>query len=456
MSYKGQCLAGNVDAARDRWDHVVHSSDYRAFLDYMCPPGPGGLGAALGRFPPIGTDPAVCPRPIFGVYDDHDFGWNNGNKRLTSKAEYKRMFLDAIGEHRDSSRRSADTGLQGAYTVNGGGSGRDIDLVLLDERWYRDTLPCELRRAWCEGILAQPDPDSPRTSWCQDFLIDDGATGRGSCCRKDEDLALWCGLPSSRDSPLWSAACDPTSSEWGSRQVVLGPDNATLLQVDEALWETQARELWPRLMQARDSPVCEVLGSAQREWLSRRLSASTAALTLVASGSVLLPSVGWQDPVQGACGGDDISCWKPAQLNLLHTLANVTSGCVVVLTGDFHFSDIKIVEPGDGRPYTELLQTSKMKRHVYQVMASGMTTSTAHHDGSPCAGTYREDLVGLRPLGNCSYMDGPNFGMLEVDWEQRVVHLTIRDASGGGIAVGLDGRAQHVAFALDTCAPVPL
>ena len=48
-----------------------------------------------------------------------------------------------------------------------------------------------------------------------------------------------------------------------------------------------------------------MLGSAQRQWLSRRLAASTAALTLVASGSVMLGSVGYNDPVLGYCSGDD-------------------------------------------------------------------------------------------------------------------------------------------------------
>jgi hypothetical protein len=32
-------------------------------------------------------------------------------------------------------------------------------------------------------------------------------------------------------------------------------------------------------------------------------------------------------------------------------------------------------------------------------MASGMSSSTAHHSGQQCEGSYREDLVGLRPLG---------------------------------------------------------
>ena len=47
---------------------------------------------AAGFFPPDGGDAAVCPRPILGVYDDHDFGWNNGNgKQLANRAALKQV-----------------------------------------------------------------------------------------------------------------------------------------------------------------------------------------------------------------------------------------------------------------------------------------------------------------------------------------------------------------------------
>lgn len=49
---------------------------YRQFLEYMCP----GYEKRV-RFPPPGSDPSTCPHPILGVYDDHDFGWNNGDAR---------------------------------------------------------------------------------------------------------------------------------------------------------------------------------------------------------------------------------------------------------------------------------------------------------------------------------------------------------------------------------------
>lgn len=51
---------------------------------------------------------------------------------------------------------------------------------------------CAVWRRRCEGVLAQPDHNA--LGWCRDFLLDDGATGRGSCCTKDDDLAAWCGL----------------------------------------------------------------------------------------------------------------------------------------------------------------------------------------------------------------------------------------------------------------------
>lgn len=86
-------------------------------------------------------------------------------------------------------------------------------------------------------------------------------------------------------------------------------------------------------------------------------------------------------------------------------------------------------------------------------MASGMTFSTAaEHQALPCKGSFREDLVGLRPGGRCSYVAQPAFGMLEVDWEKRVVSLSVRNHTNGGeVAFGHDGSRQLVQFDLDTC-----
>jgi alkaline phosphatase D len=82
----------------------------------------------------------------------------------------KNIFLDGIGEHPSSPRRSSMNGLQTRYTLRGasllGPSGggvapgqgqgqgqqseaaaRDVEMVLMDQRWYRETMPCSRRRA---------------------------------------------------------------------------------------------------------------------------------------------------------------------------------------------------------------------------------------------------------------------------------------------------------------------
>ncbi len=42
---------------------------YRAFLESMCPG-----STAAGMMPPPGWDVTHCPRPVLGIYDDHDYG----------------------------------------------------------------------------------------------------------------------------------------------------------------------------------------------------------------------------------------------------------------------------------------------------------------------------------------------------------------------------------------------
>lgn len=156
----------------------------------------------------------------------------------------------------------------------------------------------------------------------------------------------------------------------------------------------------------------------------------------------------------------------------------------IVITGDYHFSDIKVAHPGSGQPYSDAYQTRSwvtpiyqvrggcwqipdaacptaacqaaclVLRHMFgrppplQVMASGMTNSTARPNAA-CEG-YRKESAGLRIEGDCGFVKLPAFGMLEFDWERRRLSMQIRraEAPGGGQVL------QALTISLDTCQPV--
>lgn len=124
---------------------------------------------------------------------------------------------------------------------------------------------------------------------------------------------------------------------------------------------------------------------------------------------------------------------------LLHALASAP-GCPVVITGDFHFSDLKVLRPGKSL-YSEEYQSERLAKPVYQVMASGLTVDTAKP--ATCQGFHR-DRMGLRVPGECDFVAGPAFGMVEVDWEQEMVSLQIRDGNEGEVRV-------ETSFHLGTC-----
>lgn len=328
-----------------------------------------------------------------------------------------------------------------------------------------------------------------------------------------------------------------------------------------AVPKAQPPGAWRRLVEGARSPACEMLDGRQRAWLASALAASAAPLKLVASGSVLAGSLGHLEAggTSDGCDGDEWHCYGPAQANALHALANA-SGCVVVLTGNDHISDIKVggeggwgnvcggraaargmapcslacdaachgtmlagqtcsfrstpraprqlIQPGEpkGTNYSAALRTRGLAKPVWQararargrlpisarrrlhraarvrvedfpgpqapskpspsqhtrthtptppqIMASGLSRSTARSEGAPCEGSWLHDIVGLRPLGPCAYVPQPAFGLVEVDWAARRVALSIRDGGGGGVAAGKDGSRQRVVFSLDSCLPV--
>jgi alkaline phosphatase D len=73
--------------------------------------------------------------PMIGVYDDHDYGENDSGREYAMKDASKDLFLDFIGEAKDSPRRKRD----GVYTSYAFGSGeKQLKVILLDTRYNRE------------------------------------------------------------------------------------------------------------------------------------------------------------------------------------------------------------------------------------------------------------------------------------------------------------------------------
>jgi hypothetical protein len=152
--------------------------------------------------------------------------------------------------------------------------------------------------------------------------------------------------------PSYEDLCDPTSPDFAATHLLLGPDNATVVDDTSSLWDGQQGGMWQRLLEGSTSSLCEVLGrwaprdacgqgggvivgvcplpftsSRRVAWLSRRrreqrlwlrnvLRASSAPLILVGSGSVVAGGLGYSEGAPPkTCSGDDWLCYSRAQVS---------------------------------------------------------------------------------------------------------------------------------------------
>ena len=75
---------------------------------------------------------------IIGVWDDHDYGLNDGGKEWDVKDEKKELMLDFLDEPENSPRlKHNGVYISYDYSLKGG---HDVKVILLDGRYFRDTL----------------------------------------------------------------------------------------------------------------------------------------------------------------------------------------------------------------------------------------------------------------------------------------------------------------------------
>lgn len=75
--------------------------------------------------------------PIVGIWDDHDYGANDGDKNYAMKDESKALMLDFLDVPKNADVRKRPGAYQ-AYTF--GTAGQRVKVILLDGRYFRDEL----------------------------------------------------------------------------------------------------------------------------------------------------------------------------------------------------------------------------------------------------------------------------------------------------------------------------
>lgn len=73
--------------------------------------------------------------PIVGIWDDHDYGVNDGGKEFAAKKQNEGLLLDFLGVPQNTDVRKREGAYQ-SYTL--GKKGKQVKVILLDSRYFRD------------------------------------------------------------------------------------------------------------------------------------------------------------------------------------------------------------------------------------------------------------------------------------------------------------------------------
>ncbi|GMH86835.1 hypothetical protein TL16_g10670 [Triparma laevis f. inornata] len=111
------CYSGDAEHARFMWEFFRETEWVNHFVEYF-----------------KSIKKTEEDYRMIGVYDDHDFGWNNGNRRMPEKQIFKEMFLDFLDVPNDSIRRRHLEGVQDHVVISD-----DIEVRSREER--SDEIP---------------------------------------------------------------------------------------------------------------------------------------------------------------------------------------------------------------------------------------------------------------------------------------------------------------------------
>ena len=87
--------------------------------------------------------------PLIATWDDHDYGVNDGGAEYPEKHKSKELMLNFFNEPKNSPRRVRD----GVYTSYFVGGPHQLQIILMDLRWFRSPLVGDE-----QGYKPNPDP----------------------------------------------------------------------------------------------------------------------------------------------------------------------------------------------------------------------------------------------------------------------------------------------------------
>jgi alkaline phosphatase D len=93
---------------------------------------------------------------LLATWDDHDYGENDAGIEYPKKVESQQIFLDFLGEPKDSSRRKTP-GVYDSVTI--GPKGKSVQFILLDTRYFRTALKRAPKREKGKGPYGPVESD---------------------------------------------------------------------------------------------------------------------------------------------------------------------------------------------------------------------------------------------------------------------------------------------------------
>tara|TARA_Y100000588_G_scaffold380288_1_gene463907 strand:- start:2483 stop:3505 length:1023 start_codon:yes stop_codon:yes gene_type:complete len=93
---------------------------------------------------------------LLAIWDDHDYGENDAGREYPKKVESQHIFLDFLGEPKNSERRKTP-GIYDNVTI--GPKGKRVQFILLDTRYFRTALKRAPKREKGKGPYEPDESD---------------------------------------------------------------------------------------------------------------------------------------------------------------------------------------------------------------------------------------------------------------------------------------------------------